>query len=124
MRSLTDLAVNEGFETNPQGMRGYRIGIDAGIWFFHMEYGRKGENPHLRTLFFRCATLMRAPFLPLFVFDGPKRPNFKRGKRINASQNALIPSMKQIIEAFGFEHRVVRDIAVLLNCTTSTNTPI
>ncbi|KAJ2929825.1 hypothetical protein H1R20_g7278, partial [Candolleomyces eurysporus] len=104
-RSLTDLAVNDGFETNPQGVRGYRIGIDASIWFFHMEYGREGENPHLRTLFFRCATLMRAPFLPLFVFDGPKRPDFKRGKRINTSQNVLIPSMKQIIEAFGFEHR-------------------
>ncbi|RXW17739.1 hypothetical protein EST38_g8119 [Candolleomyces aberdarensis] len=104
-RSLTDLAVNDGFETNPQGARGYRIGIDASIWFFHMEYGREGENPHLRTLFFRCATLMRTPFLPLFVFDGPKRPDFKRGKRINTSQNVLIPSMKQIIEAFGFEHR-------------------
>jgi hypothetical protein len=42
-----------------------------------MKYGKEGENPHLRTLFFRCATLMKSPFLPLFVFDGPKRPDFK-----------------------------------------------
>ncbi|KAJ3512565.1 hypothetical protein NMY22_g15298 [Coprinellus aureogranulatus] len=105
VRSLTDIAVTDGFEKNPHGVRGFRIGIDASIWSFHMEYGREGENPQLRTLFFRCATLMRSPFLPLFVFDGPKRPDFKRGKKINKTANKLIPSMKQIIEAFGFEHR-------------------
>ncbi|RXW12154.1 hypothetical protein EST38_g13700 [Candolleomyces aberdarensis] len=104
-RSLTHIAVNDGFKMNPEGARGYRLGIDISIWFFHMKYAQKGENPHLRTFFFRCATLMKAPFLPLFVFDGPKRPDFKRGKRISKSQNVLIPSVKQIIEAFGFEHR-------------------
>ena len=76
-----------------------------------MEFGREGENTHLRVLFFQRATLMRAPFLPLFVFDGPKRPDFKRGKRINTAQNVLVPSMKQIIEAFGFEHRTVRGLS-------------
>jgi Holliday junction resolvase YEN1 len=81
---------------------------------FHMEYGREGENPYLRTLFFRCATLIRAPFLPLFVFDGPKRPDFKRGKRINTAQSVLVPSMKQIIEVFGFEHRTVRGVSASL----------
>ena len=55
--------------------------------------------------------LMSAPFLSLFVIDGPKGPDFKRGKRINTSQNVLIPSMKQIIEAFGFEHRTVRSVS-------------
>ncbi|KAJ3565362.1 hypothetical protein NP233_g7681 [Leucocoprinus birnbaumii] len=104
-RSLTELAVTEGFQANPRGLRGYRVGIDASIWFFHAEYGKEGENPVLRTLFFRCATLMKAPFLPLFVFDGPKRPDFKRGKRINKTGNKLIPGMKRIVEAFGFEWR-------------------
>ncbi|KAF9446531.1 hypothetical protein P691DRAFT_708350 [Macrolepiota fuliginosa MF-IS2] len=104
-RSLTELAVAEGFQANPRGLRGYRIGIDASIWFFHAEYGKEGENPVLRTLFFRCATLTKAPFLPLFVFDGPKRPDFKRGKRINKTGNKLIPGMKRIVEAFGFEWR-------------------
>ncbi|KAG5725110.1 Flap endonuclease GEN like protein [Termitomyces sp. T112] len=104
-RSLTELSVSEGFETNPDGVRGFRIGIDASIWFFHAEYGREGENPVLRTLFFRCATLMRSPFLPLFVFDGPKRPEWKRGKKIDRSGHKLIPGMKAIVEAFGFEWR-------------------
>ncbi|KAF8349182.1 PIN domain-like protein [Amanita rubescens] len=106
VRSMTELAITEGFIANPQGLRGFRIGIDASIWFFHAEYGKKGENPVLRTLFFRCATLMRTTFLPLFVFDGPKRPNFKRGKKINKTRHQLIPGMKAIIEAFGFEWRM------------------
>ncbi|KIL64082.1 hypothetical protein M378DRAFT_186825 [Amanita muscaria Koide BX008] len=88
------------------GLRGFRIGIDASIWFFHAEYGKEGENPVLRTLFFRCATLMKTTFLPLFVFDGPKRPDFKRGKKINKTGHKLIPGMKAIIEAFGFEWRM------------------
>ncbi|KAJ7743855.1 hypothetical protein B0H16DRAFT_999284 [Mycena metata] len=106
VRSLTELAVVEGFEANPNGSRGFRIGIDASIWFFHAAYGKEGENPELRTMFFRCATLMHAPFLPLFVFDGPRRPNVKRGKKINRDLHKLTPGMKQIVESFGFEWRV------------------
>lgn len=111
-RSLTDLAIKEGFEANPDGKRGFRLGIDASIWFFHAEYGREGENPVLRTLFFRCATLMHTTFLPIFVFDGPKRPDVKRGKKINRTSHKLIPGMKQIIDAFGFEWRMVRETSL------------
>ncbi|KAJ7630345.1 hypothetical protein FB45DRAFT_915247 [Roridomyces roridus] len=103
VRSLTELAVVDGFEANLNGRRGFRIGIDASIWFFHANYGREGENPELRTLFFRCATLMHAPFLPLFVFDGPHRPAVKRGKKIRRESHKLTNGMKGIVEAFGFE---------------------
>jgi Holliday junction resolvase YEN1 len=108
-RSLTELAVVDGFANN-RDFRGYRIGIDTSIWFFHAEGGKEGENPHLRTLFFRCCTLMHAPFLPVFVFDGPHRPQFKRGQRINrARENALTTTVKEMIDAFGYEWRQVRD---------------
>lgn len=50
---------------------------------------------------------MHSPFLPLFVFDGPKRPGVKRGKTINRAGHKLIPGMKQIVESFGFEWRMV-----------------
>ena len=106
-RSLTHIAVVDGFEANPANLRGLRIGIDTSIWFFHAAHGREGENPELRTLFFRCAKLASAPFLPLFVFDGPKRPKFKHGKRISGDKHWLVDSMKGIIEAFGFEWRMV-----------------
>ncbi|KAH7911802.1 hypothetical protein BJ138DRAFT_870624 [Hygrophoropsis aurantiaca] len=104
-RSLTHLSVIDGFESNPAGVRGFRIGIDASIWFFHAAYGKEGENPELRTLFFRCSRLMSMPFLPLFVFDGPKRPSVKRGKRVSGNAHWLTTGMKNIIEAFGFEWR-------------------
>ncbi|KAF7331782.1 hypothetical protein MKEN_00058200 [Mycena kentingensis (nom. inval.)] len=105
-RSLTHLAVADGFQANPDAKRGFRVGIDASIWFFHAEYGKEGENPELRTMFFRCATLMHAPFLPLFVFDGKHRPTWKRGKRVHTGMHKLTNGMKDIVEAFGFEWRV------------------
>ena len=107
LRSLTHITVVDGFEANPTNLRGLCIGIDASIWFFHAAHGREGENPQLRTLFFRCAKLVSAPFLPLFVFDGPKRPKVKHGKRITGEKHWLVDSMKGIIEAFGFEWRMV-----------------
>jgi Holliday junction resolvase YEN1 len=108
LRSLTHIAVVDGFEADPASLRGLRIGVDASIWFFHAAHGREGENPELRTLFFRCAKLVSAPFLPLFIFDGPKRPKVKRGKRISGEKHWLVDSMKGIIQAFGFEWRMVR----------------
>ncbi|PBK73189.1 PIN domain-like protein, partial [Armillaria solidipes] len=99
--SLAALSLREFSSQN----RGYRLGIDASIWLFHADYGKGGTNPQLRTLFFRCATLLRYPILPLFIFDGPKRPDWKRGKKINKTANKLTTGMKTIIEAFGFEWR-------------------
>ncbi|KAG1875769.1 hypothetical protein F4604DRAFT_1761955 [Suillus subluteus] len=104
-QSLTHLSVTQGFEANAGGRRGFRIGIDASIWFFHAAYGKEGENPELRTLFFRCSKLMSMPLLPLFVFDGPKRPSVKRGKRVSGNAHWLTTGMKNIIAAFGFEWR-------------------
>ncbi|KAL5478675.1 hypothetical protein ACEPAI_1952 [Sanghuangporus weigelae] len=102
-RSLAELAVHDGFKRNPGGRRGLRVGIDASIWFFHATYGREGENPELRTLFFRCARLMSRPFLPLFVFDGPHRPEQKRKKKVSGKDHWMVSGMQEIIEAFGFE---------------------
>ncbi|KAF9784713.1 hypothetical protein BJ322DRAFT_864126 [Thelephora terrestris] len=102
-RSLANLAIVDGFENNVKGFRGLRIGIDASIWFYHAAYGREGENPELRTLFFRCSRLLGIPLLPLFVFDGPKRPSIKRNKKISGKAHWLTDGMKNIIEAFGFE---------------------
>ncbi|KAI0717721.1 PIN domain-like protein, partial [Cerioporus squamosus] len=106
LRSLTHLSVKDGFEANPDGKRGFRVGIDASIWFYHATYGREGENPELRTLFFRCTRLMTMPFLPLFVFDGPKRPEIKRGKRVSGKNHWMVQGMQEIISAFGFEWRM------------------
>ncbi|KAG1856703.1 hypothetical protein DFJ58DRAFT_784503 [Suillus subalutaceus] len=93
-RIIKHLSVTQGFEANAGGRRGFRIGIDASIWFFHAAYGKEGENPELRTLFFRCSKLMSMPLLPLF-----------RGKRVSGNAHWLTTGMKNIIAAFGFEWR-------------------
>ncbi|KIJ23865.1 hypothetical protein M422DRAFT_72490 [Sphaerobolus stellatus SS14] len=102
--SLARLAVESGFLDNKKH-RGYRIGIDASIWFFHALGGREGENPELRTIFFRCARLAAMPYHPIFVFDGPKRPKIKRGKAVGGGQHWMVNSLRTVLEAFGFECR-------------------
>ncbi|KAG8829240.1 hypothetical protein FRC17_006912 [Serendipita sp. 399] len=47
-RSIVHLSVHEGFLSTKHNKRGYRIGIDASIWFFHAHSSREGENPELR----------------------------------------------------------------------------
>ncbi len=58
-------------------------------------------------LFFRLARFLALPILPVFVFDGPAKPNYKRNKITRPGQHALTGSFKAMIEAFGFEwHQV------------------
>lgn len=45
------------------------------------------------------------PFLPLFVFDGPKRPKIKRGKVVGGKEHWMVNSLRTILDAFGFECR-------------------
>ncbi|KAG8846462.1 hypothetical protein FRB96_001986 [Tulasnella sp. 330] len=100
---MVHLTVIDGFEKNEGGRRGYRVGIDASIWFFHSQWGREGENPELRTMFFRMARLLEVPFLPVFVFDGPERPKFKRGKKVSGRQHWMEDGVKKMATAFGFQ---------------------
>ena len=61
-----------------------------------------GTNPALRTLYYRLIRLLALPILPLFVFDGPSRPSFKRNQRV-ARVPAYITSRQQaLISLFGF----------------------
>lgn len=108
-RSLTEVAA-DGFTHHDA--RACRIGVDASIWFVHATYGKEGENPELRTIFFRLTRLLKLPFLPLFVFDGPMRPDIKRGKSIDKKPHWMIQGMQRMLEAFGFEWRTV---CMLLN---------
>ncbi|KAF8956109.1 PIN domain-like protein [Flammula alnicola] len=58
----------------------------------------------LRIFFFKlCKFLRKAPVIVIFVFDGPDRPSFKHGRKINTQ---TIPEWSQwcksIIKSFGF----------------------
>ncbi|KAJ6495565.1 PIN domain-like protein [Mycena vitilis] len=107
-RSLASLAV-DGFEKNLSGRRALRVGIDVSLWIHQV--ARKmaggpelGANPALRTLFFRLCTLGEWPIIPLFVFDGRKRPKVKRGSKMGKSGSLpLAQPMKIMLQHCGMQ---------------------
>ena len=62
-----------------------------------------GTNPALRTFYYRLLRLIALSIHPVFVFDGPNKPPFKRNKRTGANV-ASIPEFlaKQLLKQFGY----------------------
>lgn len=86
-----------------------------------------GENPELRTLFNRLTRLLGMFIIPVFVFDGPLRPNSKRGRQVSSTAHWLTDGFKDFITAFRFYcHDVSRSIlfiSQLLRADTYTSRP-
>ncbi|KAI9846701.1 MAG: hypothetical protein M1837_003756 [Sclerophora amabilis] len=101
--ALSKLAVEKFEETG----RPLRIAIDLSIWQFQIQSGKGGANPALRTLYYRLVKLLSLSIQPLFVFDGPERPAFKRHRHINTNSTSILNSrIKQLLDLFGFPHYV------------------
>lgn len=83
--------------------RPLRIAIDISIWQFQIQSGQGGKNPALRTLYYRLLRLLVLSIQPLFVFDGPHKPSFKRGRQI-ASNGPCLPNFlaKELLRRFGY----------------------
>ncbi|KAF8542826.1 PIN domain-like protein, partial [Trichophaea hybrida] len=82
--------------------RRLHIAVDASIWSFQVQSGKGGSNPALRTVYYRLLRLLSHNITPLFVFDGPHRPVFKRGHKINTQLTpALIRLSKKLLKLFG-----------------------
>ncbi|KAJ5818603.1 hypothetical protein N7474_004194 [Penicillium riverlandense] len=99
--SLSKLAITHLERT----ARPIRVAVDISIWLFQVQAGRGGKNPELRTLFYRLLKFLSLPIHPLFVYDGPHKPPFKRGKAVSARSygNApIIRRSKDLIERFKF----------------------
>ena len=57
----------------------------------------------LRLLFDFVSALLNIPtLLPLFIFDGKDRPEYKRGRHICRSEFAIEPELRSMCDAFGF----------------------
>ncbi|KAF5016149.1 hypothetical protein F66182_12264, partial [Fusarium sp. NRRL 66182] len=85
--------------------RPIRIAVDISIWLFQLQAGRGGQNPELRTLFFRLVRLLALPIHPLFVYDGKQKPPFKRGKATTGRSYGSAPIInlsKILIDLFKF----------------------
>lgn len=113
--ALSKLAVDKFEETG----RPLRIAIDISIWLFQIQASKGiiplaqlasssfnittgGSNPALRTFYYRLLRLISHSIHPLFVFDGPNKPPFKRNKRTGPNV-ASIPEFlaKQLLKQFG-----------------------
>lgn len=100
--------------------RPLRLAIDTSIWLFQIQSGKGdacptvhsnliadtyigGTNPALRTFYYRLLRMMSLNINPLFVFDGPNKPPFKRNKRTGPNV-ASIPEFlaKQLLKHFGY----------------------
>ncbi|KAI8959485.1 hypothetical protein F5Y11DRAFT_302029 [Daldinia sp. FL1419] len=97
--SLTKLAVEKLEETG----RPLRIAIDISIWQFQAQAARGGSNPAIRTLFYRLLRLLGLSIQPIFVFDGPRKPVFKRNKRSGRGDGVATSMAKRMIKLFGFQ---------------------
>ncbi|MCJ1364341.1 hypothetical protein MMC16_003451 [Acarospora aff. strigata] len=99
--ALSKLAV-EHFERTGRPLR---LAIDISIWQFQIQSGKGGSNPALRTFYYRLVRLLALNIQPLFVFDGPEKPPFKRNVR-TAPHTASMPNFlaKQLLKLFGFPY--------------------
>lgn len=61
-----------------------------------------GANPAIRTLFYRLVRLLGLAIHPIFVFDGPNKPTFKRNKRSGRGDGVATAMAKRVIRLFGF----------------------
>ncbi|KAI1753134.1 hypothetical protein F4782DRAFT_498438 [Xylaria castorea] len=96
--SLTKLAVEKLEESG----RPLRIAIDISIWQFQVQAAKGGSNPAIRTLFYRLLRLLSLAIQPIFVFDGPNKPTFKRNKRSGRGDGVATAMAKRLLRLFGF----------------------
>lgn len=95
--SLAKLAITKLEE----GERPLRIAIDISIWQFQAQAARGGVNPAIRTLFYRLLRLLSLSIQPIFVFDGPNKPAFKRNKRSGRGDGLSSAMAKRLLNLFG-----------------------
>ncbi|KAL2759516.1 hypothetical protein ACRALDRAFT_1079391 [Sodiomyces alcalophilus JCM 7366] len=82
--------------------RPLRVAIDVAIWQFQARAAKGGTNPAIRTLFYRLVRLLGLAVQPIFVFDGPYKPAFKRNKRSGRGDGVSNAMAKRLIRLFGF----------------------
>jgi Holliday junction resolvase YEN1 len=82
------------------------LAIDIAIWLFQIQSGKGGSNPALRTFYYRLLRLLSLNIHPIFVFDGPNKPQWKRNKKVGGPgvRVVSVPEFlaKQLLKLFGF----------------------
>ncbi|KAJ6579195.1 PIN domain-like protein [Mycena vulgaris] len=116
-RSFKQLSVAEGLKQNRRGHGTLRIGVDSSIWMSQCTavfqapglHFQAGENPELCALFYKICELSKYCVTAIFVFDGPGRPDIKRGKQVIDRPHWITEHFQAMISAFGFYHYTARE---------------
>ena len=87
--------------------RPLRIAIDIAIWQFQNQAGQGGQNPALRTFYYRLLRLLALPVHPLFVYDGSEKPLTKRNKVVSRYGTTSLHNemSKKLLRLFRFPYR-------------------
>ncbi|KAJ7620670.1 PIN domain-like protein [Mycena rosella] len=108
-RSFRQLCIEEGFRANRRNTGAVVIGVDASVWmvqcqavFWNPRHAQAGQNPELRTLFYKLAHLGASGAVAVFVFDGAKRPSVKRNTKVIKKLHWLTAEFQKMIALFGF----------------------
>ncbi|CAH0050180.1 unnamed protein product [Clonostachys solani] len=89
-------------ESYRESSRPLRLAIDFAIWQYQTQAAQGGHNPAIRTLFYRLVRLKATTINPVFVFDGPRKPRFKRNKRSGRGNGVATAQAKKLMHLFGF----------------------
>lgn len=81
---------------------------------FQHNHHTAGSAPELKVIFYRLARLFRMTTTVIVVYDGDKRPKFKRGKVVGTTPHWLTKSVRQLVELFGFINHTVNYIIRIL----------
>jgi hypothetical protein len=82
---------------------------------FRYHHAGAGQNPELRTLFYRLAAILAIPVHAVFIFDGPEWPQVKQGKQVRGKSHWLTRRFRDLLNAFGFQWHDVRK-TITLSC--------
>lgn len=74
------------------------------IWIFQASYHtRHTRNAAFASIFVKIMRIFSmTTIIPFFVFDGPDRPHFKRGKQLRRSTHWRESDIKKLLSALGF----------------------
>ncbi|KAJ7500181.1 PIN domain-like protein, partial [Mycena galericulata] len=67
-----------------------------------------GKNAELRTLFYKLLPFIGVCACVVFVFDGPERPDLKRGNKVPKKPHFLAEPFQEMITACGFHFYTAR----------------
>jgi hypothetical protein len=61
-----------------ESLEGRTLAVDISIWLYQATKGTSMRNGHISVLYNRICKLLYFKIKPVFVFDGPDVPSFKR----------------------------------------------